>query len=73
MYPDDFCPQQYYLVDSSTSQVDFVMVAYYDSHETYDNHETYSYEAMEKVEYLVRMLKTESGWRIDEYHSPELG
>ena len=73
LYPDDFCPQQYYLVDSSTSQVDFVMVAYYDSHETYDNHETYSYEAIEKVENLVRMLKTESGWRIDEYHSPKLG
>lgn len=73
LYPEDFCPQQYYLVDSSASQVDFVMVAYYDSHETYENHETYSYETMEQVEYPVRMLKTESGWRIDEYHSPELG
>ena len=72
-FPDDFCPQRYYLVDSSASQVDFVMVAYYDPHETYENHETYSYEAMDKVEYPVRMLKTENGWRIDEYHSPELG
>lgn len=72
-YPEDFHELQYYPVTITDTQVDFIMVAYYNSNETYEIHETYSYDDMEKVEYPVQMVKTENGWRVNEYHSPELG
>ena len=72
-YPDDFCSVRYYLKNKTEAQVNFVMIAYYNPNETYEEHDEYSYDDMNKVEYEMQLVKVGDVWRVNKYHSPELG
>lgn len=72
-YPDDFCSVRYYLKNKTEAQVNFVMIAYYNPNETYEVHDEYSYDDMNKVEYEMQLVKVGYVWRVNKYHSPELG
>ena len=49
------------------------MIAYYNPNETYEVHDEYSYDDMNKVEYEMQLVKVGYVWRVNKYHSPELG
>ena len=55
------------------AQVNFVIIAYYNPNETYEEHDEYSYDDMNKVEYEMQLVKVGDVWRVNKYHSPELG
>ena len=62
-----------YLKNKTEAQVNFVMIAYYNPNETYEEHDEYSYDDMNKVEYEMQLVKVGDVWRVNKYHSPELG
>lgn len=63
-------PDTYRLEKSDANRVEFTLISHYDRNgwnDTEDEMDVYT------VEYPIRMVQTEEGWRMDEFHTTERG
>ena len=61
-------PDTYRLVKNTAKEVEFTLISHYDRDDSVENPlEVYT------IEYPIRMVKTDDGWRIDEFHTSRYG
>lgn len=67
----DACPDTYRLIAATEDSVVFTLISHYDrsweTTRTADEMDVYT------IEYPIRMVRTTSGWRVDEFHTTMYG
>lgn len=68
IYVQEQYPDTYRLVKNTPEEVEFTLISHYDRDGSVENPlEVYI------IEYPIRMVKTDYGWRIDDFHTSRYG
>lgn len=68
IYVQEQYPDTYRLVKNTSEEVEFTLISHYDRDGSVENPlEVYI------IEYPIRMVKTDYGWRIDDFHTSRYG
>lgn len=68
IYVQEQYPDTYRLVKNTPEKVEFTLISHYDRDGSVENPlEVYI------IEYPIRMVKTDYGWRIDDFHTSRYG